>query len=221
MLAVLIILDIVCGPTPKSAARASMVSPLLRLSRISGKCLRTSAVRALWGDRGPGLLGTYRPFWTSKRFMTILSQAKVPAIAERDSPALRRATMSGMCASKAPMRRGIGFTILGGLRGPLPTHRPLRTLSSMLSCGVPRNRCTGLVHSGLSQWWQTNRPIGIGPKWIAQETRCAIRYVPAAGLNFPYPSRCFDPNHDQHPSALTTRSQNFSSIVFTESPLFS
>ena len=50
-------------------------------------------------------------------------------------------------------------------------RRPLRFASSALSEGVPRNKCSGLTHGGLSHLWQANNPPGIGPLWIVQEKR--------------------------------------------------
>lgn len=215
MLAVRISLVMVSLAVPKHLARASMVSPLLRLSRISGKCLRTSAVRALCGTRGPGLMGMYSPFRSSNRMITRLSQPNEAAISERVSPLSRRALMSGKCSSRRdPIRPRERYGFGGAFRKPLPNHRPLRTMSSALSCWVPRNKWPGLVHSVVSQWWQTKRPSGIGPKCISQETRCARKVVFADGAgNWPYPSFPLVPAHCQHPAVLITAAQNFSSTV--------
>lgn len=89
-------------------------------------------------------------------------------------------------------------------------RRPLslRSLSLLLSDGVPRNKCFGFVHSGLSHLWQTNIPRGISPKWSIQDTRLAGAFscMPPRRI-MPYPNGCFAPIHFQHPSCLMTFSQ--------------
>lgn len=42
-------------------------------------------------------------------------------------------------------------------------QRPLAPLSRMFSACVPRNRCAGLTHGGLSQECRTQSPAGISP----------------------------------------------------------
>ena len=52
--------------------------------------------------------------------------------------------------------------------------RPFAIMSAVLSFLVPMNRCDGLQHGLLSQWWQIIRPSGIGPYASANATRCAL-----------------------------------------------
>lgn len=64
--------------------------------------------------------------------------------------------------------------------------RPFRSLSTILSRGVPSQRCAGFVHSGLSHEWQTNIPSGIGPFVISHAKRLAMYAFPFLRM-VPYP----------------------------------
>lgn len=82
------------------------------------------------------------------------------------------------------------------------------SLSTALSEGVPKNKCSGFVHSGLSHLWQTYSPCGISPKCSIQDTRLAGAFscMPPSRI-IPYPNWCFAPIHFQQPSSFTTFSQ--------------
>jgi len=99
--------------------------------------------------------------------------------------------------------------------------RPFATMSRRLSATVPRNRWAGFTHGGLSQWWQTSRPAGMGPLASSHETRCA-RSDPSrpSGLSSPYPSVLLPANQGQHSSAprTSTFGQKRSAIVNTRHP---
>lgn len=209
-------------PTPSILAiRFTEVLAAKRLLISSLRAL-TSAVRTLWGVRGPGLSGSYRPLFSSILRITPLSQPKDVAISERVLPDFRFSMISSMLPSRLfPIRGVLGF-VTETLRGWLPFQRPLRTLSVMLSWGVPRNRWLGFVHSGLSQWWQTSKPSGMGPLCSSHENRCAGSWlVSPLGENRPYPFLSFLADHVQQVSVLVTLSQNLSSTPFTENDLWS
>lgn len=42
--------------------------------------------------------------------------------------------------------------------------RRFENLSLMFSCCVPKNKCLGLTHGGLSQRWHTFMPSGMEPR---------------------------------------------------------
>lgn len=206
-------------PTPRILAiRLTEVLDAKRLLISSLRSL-TSAVRTLCGVRGPGLIGSYKPLLSSILRITPLSQPKDAAISKRVLPDFLFSMISSMFPSRrSPMRSFLGCA--NGLLGYPPRQRPLRTLSVMLSWGVPRNRWLGFTHLGLSQWWQTNIPSGIGPLCNSQEKRCDMVLLSSAvGLNEPYPPLFVAPVQFQQPSVLATRSQNRSSTLFTENDL--
>jgi len=83
--------------------------------------------------------------------------------------------------------------------------RPFRIMSCVLSLWVPTKRCLGLEQVGLSQWWQTILPLGIGPWCISHETRWARKCTVVDPFGFllmmAYPIRVFDPLHPQQSSS--------------------
>lgn len=62
---------------------------------------------------------------------------------------------------------------------------PFLAMSRMFSSCVPRNRCAGLMHAGVSQWWQMSSLPG-SPTKHANERRCASHTRPRM-LICPYP----------------------------------
>lgn len=96
-----------------------------------------------------------------------------------------------------------------------PLARPFAFMSAILSALVPRNRCSGLQHGGLSQAWSTQRPSGIWPLCISQLTRCAptlLRFPRLPRYSTPYPWETV-PHQSQQPSVFLTFIQNLSSKV--------
>lgn len=81
--------------------------------------------------------------------------------------------------------------------------------SLMLSACVPRNKCFGLQHGGVSHLWQTNIPSGICPLVKTQAILCESLGVPLT-RNCPYPVTVVDSFHSQHSSGsrIETWDQN-------------
>lgn len=161
---------------------------------------------SIWGSTnrlGPVVRDVYTPCFSSNFCTTLLLQSKSLAMALRVFPWDRSARIFSKWASRF-------------ISTVWPRHRPFLTLSSMLSCGVPKNRCLGLVHSGLSQVWQTSRPSGIGPWYSSHAKRWAsVLLNSLVGLKVPYPFLFFAPNHGQQSSVKATLCQNLSSTVNT------
>lgn len=87
--------------------------------------------------------------------------------------------------------------------------RPFATISAELSACVPRNKCSGLQHDGLSHRWHTSIPCGIGPTKIDHANRCAnTRRTPS--LKAPYPKGVFAAVQFQHgaPDSLSNLRKN-------------
>jgi hypothetical protein len=99
-----------------------------------------------------------------------------------------------------PLRRRISITSLSdslrdGCNSPL-CDPPLRfrcrfldIMSRMFSFCVPRNRCDGLQHNGLSHLWQTSFSLSMNPHVKAKANRCAGKDL-LLNVTFPYP--CLD-----------------------------
>lgn len=85
---------------------------------------------------------------------------------------------------------------------------PLESMSSMLDCCVPSNRCSGFTQAGLSQWWQAQF-VGKEPNRIANESRCARTSV-FLNLTTPYPCSFRYLFHSQQFSPFSTFFQNLS-----------
>jgi hypothetical protein len=79
---------------------------------------------------------------------------------------------------------------------------PFAAISRMLSSFVPRNRCSGHIHGGVSQRWSTPNPSGIGPS-ISSHTRCVTSLVRFFAETQPYPWVSHEPAHSQHPVSGT------------------
>lgn len=102
--------------------------------------------------------------------------------------------------------------------GPRLTFRPLTIISTLLSACVPANRWLGRTQLGWSQWWQTHKPGGIGPRKAIHAARCA-RIWPLSTPIFPYPCLLSVPIHNQQPEfgsghepSLTRCCNNFRSV---------
>lgn len=90
---------------------------------------------------------------------------------------------------------------------------PLRILSCMLSFGVPKNRCDGFTHLGLSQVWQTNKSSGTGWYVSSYMIRWASRVVNCFRIrNEPYPLLFKLPVHNQQPGVLSMSFQKSSNV---------
>lgn len=85
--------------------------------------------------------------------------------------------------------------------------RPLATQSRVLSSTVPRNRCAGLQHGGLSHVWHTRSFRSKSPLWKAYDTRCAFTATFHRSWKIPYPSSSTALVHPQHPSRFSTFAQ--------------
>jgi len=95
---------------------------------------------------------------------------------------------------------------------------PLFLQSCMFANWSPRNRWSGLQQGGLSQWWQTPTPSGIGPFESAYAIRCVKIWVFFGRTRvIPYPVLCFPRVQSQHPFGpfLSTLDQK-SFCLFTE-----
>jgi hypothetical protein len=103
------------------------------------------------------------------------------------SPAATRSKISLACAS---VRRAWEFLSPRRSADSKPDRqgpsRPLRILSSILSCCVPMKRCPGLTHDLTSQWCNTQSPSWIGPTNSIHETRWARWSAPSCQKR-PYP----------------------------------
>lgn len=73
---------------------------------------------------------------------------------------------------------------------------PLRSRSLLLSDGVPKKRCFGFRHLGLSQVCKTHKPFGMFPSFIKKYARAAL-WPFRCNLNNPYPSRSHPPVQSQ------------------------
>lgn len=83
--------------------------------------------------------------------------------------------------------------------------RALAAISAILSLCVPKNRCAGLTHNGLSHLWHTNNPSGISPHTNSHANLWArLCLAPKQ----PYPLSVTAPFHSQHLSVFSTRLQN-------------
>lgn len=117
-------------------------------------------------------------------------------------------TFSRMSRTTALLRTELGRS------SPLAYfRRPFEAQSRTLSACVPRNRWPGFTQDGLSQWWQTNSPSGIGPLVNCQETRWAyislrVPSVLDPALKAPYPVLNFPVCHSQQPVPVETLLQN-------------
>ena len=84
----------------------------------------------------------------------------------------------------------------------------LITLSATLSAFVPKNKCDGFVHSLLSHRCNTCNPIGIAPKCISQDARCANNWaLLLAFFISPYPYFVLLACQHQQPSFFSTLSK--------------
>lgn len=92
-----------------------------------------------------------------------------------------------VAASRLMMRISSALSLECGCCAPR-LARPFTVMSRLFMAGVPRNRWAGLTQARLSQWWQTNRPLGISPCAISQLARCAFTVRPPVRSNIPYPS---------------------------------
>lgn len=195
-----------------SRAMRAIGTPSLKRASISDVCLRSSAVRTLWArGGGPGFKRAYWPCFTKNLRTVMGSHSKAAAIERSVSPFLRLSSISGKRSSNLRVTYGPGPPLL---------TRPLRTLSSMLSWCVPRNRWSGLTHPGVSQWCRHCKPSGISPLATDHEKRCARTMLAGRlGRNWPYPFAVFPPVHSQQPSSgnLITFSKNLScDVLFIE-----
>ena len=87
-------------------------------------------------------------------------------------------------------------------------------MSAELSAAVPRKRCSGLMHGGLSQWWQTYIFGGTGLPWkSSQATRWALVRIPPE-LTRPYPLAFLPRVHSMHPLAVGRPKESISSSVY-------
>lgn len=101
-----------------------------------------------------------------------------------------------------------------GFRSPV-SDRPLRTMSRLLSNGVPRKRWAGFTQAGLSpfgQLWQANSPGGMGPRNNSHATDGAVTHEvsrPMRKLICPWPYGPLRPVHGQHSAGppRSTRAQ--------------
>lgn len=83
---------------------------------------------------------------------------------------------------------------------------PLDTQSRILSRWVPRNKCSGLQHGGLSHLWQASNPLGIDPSESANAVRWAnIRCLLVSKT--PYPAGFFLPFQIQQEAVFSTFDQ--------------
>lgn len=93
------------------------------------------------------------------------------------------------------------FSLAIGRLSPLQ-FLPLESMSSILSCRVPRKRCAGLQHGGLSQVWHTKRSIGNSPFAREKAITCApiARDILGAYITrmLPYPYVSQPPSQGQH-----------------------
>ena len=115
----------------------------------------------------------------------------------------------------APTPRGIysllmeatNSSVREDLRALLPTApRPFDHISSVLSLWVPRKRWAGRTQALLSQRCRTSKPLGIEPKCISHEKRCACAKSFLDNCTRPYPrDKCRF--HTQQPSDRWTLDQ--------------
>ena len=81
--------------------------------------------------------------------------------------------------------------------------RPLLIMSCVLSWGVPRNRCSTLMHGGLSQRCSTLMPAGIWPCTYIHASLCAsAERLAFLSHRLPYPSLLRAPVCSMQPSGM-------------------
>lgn len=161
----------------------ALVTPALRAAAapVSSPALTSAIRRWFSGERAfvvrRPFLGAVRPralsqLWT---VLGLTPPSRAASDAVRSPPATARASRS----------RSIGCSLPASLR--------LRIASRRLSSFVPRNRWEGRQHFGVSQWWQTLDPVGIGPYANSHATRCAPVMWPPGRVSLPWFHRACPP----------------------------